>query len=124
MHRMIDRDWAERFASEWIDGWNSHDLERIFSHYTDDFEMSSPFIVEMMKVPSGVLRGKVAIRPYWTAALERKPPIKFELLGVYVGVDRIGIHYRSVGRRLAFEVLTFNAALQVTHGAAHYGEPA
>src|SRR5262245_12032938 len=82
MHRMIDRDWAERFASEWIDGWNSHDLERIFSHYTDDFEMSSPFIVEMMKVPSGVLRGKVAIRPYWTAALERKPPIKFELLGV------------------------------------------
>jgi hypothetical protein len=75
-----------------------------------------------MEVASGVLRGKAAIRPYWTWALERQPPLKFELLGVYVGIAKIGIHYRSVGRRLAFEVLTFNDALQVTRGAAHYGE--
>ena len=75
-----------------------------------------------MKVPSGVLRGKAAIRPYWSWALELQPPIKFELLGVYVGADKVGIHYRSVARRLVFEVLTFNAALQATHGAAQYGE--
>jgi len=119
---MIDRDWAERFAREWVEGWNSHDLERIFSHYVDDFEMSSPIIIERMEVASGVLRGKAAIRPYWTWGLELQPPLKFELLGVYVGVDNVGIHYRSVGRRLVFEVLTFNAALQVTHGSAPYGE--
>ena len=120
---MIDRDWGERFAHEWIEAWNSHDLERVFSHYVDDFEMSSPLIVERMKVPSGVLRGKAAIRPYWSWALERQPPLKFELLGVFAGIDRIGIHYRSVGRRLAVEVLTFNAAREVTHGAALWGDP-
>ena len=119
---MIDRAWAESFAREWIDSWNSHDLERIFSHYVDDFEMSSPFIVERMNEPSGVLRGKNAIRPYWTWGLELQPPIKFELLGVFVGVDKIGIHYRSVGRRLVVEVVTLNAARQVTHGAAVYGD--
>jgi len=120
---MIDRAWAASFAREWVEAWNSHDLERIFSHYVDDFEMSSPLIVERMKEPSGVLRGKAAIRPYWTLALQLQPLLRFELLGVYVGADRIGIHYRSVGRRLAFEVLTFNAARLVTHGAATHGEP-
>jgi len=75
-----------------------------------------------MKVPSGILRGKAAIRPYWTWGLALQPPLKFELLGVYVGFGNIGIHYRSVGRRLAVEVLTFNAARQVTHGVAHYGD--
>jgi len=121
---MIEREWAENFGREWVEAWNSHDLERIFSHYVDDFEMSSPLIVERMKVPSGILRGKAAIRPYWTWALQRQPPLKFELLGVFVGADRIGIHYRSVGRRLALEMLTFNAARLVTHGAATYGGPA
>ena len=119
---MIDPAWAESFAREWVEAWNSHDLERIFAHYVDDFEMSSPLIVERMKEPSGVLRGKIAIRPYWTWALERQPPLEFELLGVFVGADKIGVHYRSVGRRLAVEVLTFNAARQVTHGAALYGD--
>lgn len=119
---MIDRAWAESFAREWVDAWNSHDLERIFSHYVDDFEMSSPVIVEQMKEPSGVLRGKTAIRPYWTWGLQLQPPLKFELLAVFVGVDKIGIHYGSVGRRPAVEVLTLNAARQVTHGAALYDD--
>ena len=58
---MIDRTWAEQFAKEWIDAWNSHDLDRILSHYVEDFEMSSPLIIELKKDPSGVLRGKTAI---------------------------------------------------------------
>jgi hypothetical protein len=122
-HIMIEQAWAERFAREWIEGWNSHDLERIFSHYVEDFEMSSPFIVERMKEPSGVLRGKTAIRPYWSWGLQLQPPLEFELLGAYAGVDKVAIHYRSVGRSLVFEVLTLNPARLVTHGAALYGDP-
>src|SRR5438876_10821997 len=57
---MIDREWAEAFAREWVDAWNAHDLERILSHYTDDFEMASPLIVERMGVASGRLKGKEA----------------------------------------------------------------
>ncbi len=39
---MIDQQWAQAFAEDWIASWNSHDMERILAHYTDDFEMSSP----------------------------------------------------------------------------------
>ncbi|HEX5049396.1 MAG TPA: nuclear transport factor 2 family protein, partial [Gammaproteobacteria bacterium] len=42
---MITQDFAQTFAHEWIDAWNSHDLDRILSHYADDFVMSSPRIV-------------------------------------------------------------------------------
>src|SRR5260370_30626294 len=62
---MIDRDWAEAFAREWVDAWNAHDMERILSHYTDDFEMTSPLIFERKLSPNGLLKGKDAIRSYW-----------------------------------------------------------
>src|ERR1700733_11419636 len=93
---MIDRDWADSFAQEWVGAWNAHDLERIFSHYSDDFEMASPLIVQRMGVPSGRLKGKDAIRPYWHQGLAASPPLRFELLAVMVGVDSLAVLYRSV----------------------------
>lgn len=42
---MLENNFAEHFAADWIDSWNSNDLGRILSHYTDDFEMTSPVII-------------------------------------------------------------------------------
>jgi hypothetical protein len=116
--------FAQRFAREWIAAWNSHDLDRVLEHYTDDFEMRSPIIVQRVGEPSGVLRGKARVGAYWEAALKAEPPLKFELIGAYAGIQSVTIHYRSVGRRLAAEVLEFNSNCQVVRGSAHYGEPA
>ncbi len=117
---MIEKEWAKEFANEWIEAWNSHDLERIFSHYTDDFEMSSPFIVERMNEKSGTLKGKEKIRPYWQKGLEQTPPLKFELLNVLVGVESITLSYHNAKGFLAAEVLTFNNEGKVIKGNAHY----
>ena len=121
---MIDPAWADQFANEWIDAWNSHDLDRILSHYVEDFEMSSPLIIERKIDPSGILRGKPAIREYWAIGLAAVPPIKFELIDVHVGVNAIGILYRSIGRRRVIEMLTFNEDKQVIRGGGLYGGPA
>ena len=120
---MLDSHWALEFARDWIDAWNSHDLDRILSHYAQDFEMSSPLIAERMNEPSGVLKGKRAIRPYWEKGLASQPPLRFELVNVFIGVESITICYRSIGRRMAAEVLFFNAQREVVRGMAHYGEP-
>jgi len=118
----MDRAFAEAFAQEWIAAWNSHDLDRIFSHYTDDFEMCSPFIVERMNEPSGTLRGKPAIRPYWEWGLAADPPLHFELDQVLTGVESITICYRRTGKwSRAAEVLFFNGQGRVVRGVAHYG---
>ena len=121
---MIDRAWARAFAAEWIDAWNSHDLDRILSHYTDDFEMSSPLIIERMGVAEGVLRGKPSIRPYWQGGLDARPPLRFELHDVLVGVNTVVIYYRSTTRnRMVAEVLTLNGEGRVVAGAGVYGDP-
>jgi hypothetical protein len=121
---LIEQSWANEFAKEWIAAWNSHDLDRILSHYVDDFEMSSPLIIERKKDPTGVLHGKSAIRDYWAVGLTANPPLEFELIDVHVGVNTIGILYRSIGRRRVIEVLTFNENKQVTRGGGLYGGPA
>jgi hypothetical protein len=41
--------------------------------------MSSPLIIERKKDPTGVLRGKSAIRDYWAIGLAADPPLKLEL---------------------------------------------
>lgn len=70
---MIDKSKAESFASDWIAAWNSHDLQRVLSHYTEDFEFTSPFIIHIAGEPSGRLRGKSAVGAYWAKALARLP---------------------------------------------------
>jgi hypothetical protein len=121
---LLEQSWAGEFAKEWIAAWNSHDLDRILSHYVDDFEMSSPLIIERKMNPSGVLRGKVAIREYWGIGLAADPPLRFELLDVHVGINTIGILYRSIGRRRVIELLTFNENKEVIRGSGLYGGPA
>lgn len=118
---MIDSAWAHEFAREWIAAWNSHDLERILSHYTEDFEMSSPLIIERMQEPSGKLKGREQVGPYWQKGLVAMPPLKFELLDVFVSVDSIVIYYRSIHRKMVCEALFFNGQRQVVRSVAHYG---
>jgi len=120
---MIDRTWARRFAIEWIEGWNAHDLDRILSHYADDFEMCSPLIIERMGVAEGVLKGKDAVRPYWQRGLDARPPLHFELRDVLVGVNTLAIYFLSTTRnRMVAEVLTFDAHCKVIAGAGLYGD--
>ena len=115
---MIDQQWAQAFARDWIDSWNAHDMARILAHYTDDFEMSSPLIVERLGLPAGKLKGKSVVRDYWQHGMSLQPPLRFELLDVFVGVGAITIYYHSVDRKLVAETLFVNSSGKVTRGMA------
>lgn len=110
---------ANEFADHWIKAWNSHDLDEILSHYTDDFEMSSPVIIGSMGEPSGKLKGKEIIRVYWARALARYPDLSFEKLHVLEGVGSVTIIYNGV-RGLSAEVFHFNKQGKVYKAYAHY----
>ena len=116
---MIDRAFAAHFAREWIDAWNSHDLERILAHYREDFVMSSPRIAIVADEPSGVLSGKPAIGAYWKKALAATPQLRFELIETFVGADCIVLRYRGA-RGLATEVFFFDDEGHVVRAAANY----
>jgi len=116
---MIDKKFAEGFASDWIASWNSHDLNRILSHYSDQFEMSSPVIIQIVGEPSGRLKGKIAVGAYWAKALQVLPDLRFELLTILIGVDSITLYYKGA-RGLAAEVFHFGPDRKVVRAYAHY----
>ena len=116
----MDKVFAEHFATDWISSWNAHDLERILSHYADDFEMSSPVIVQVAGEPSGTLRGKAAVGAYWEKALGLIPDLQFELLSVLAGVSSITLYYKGARGRLAAEVFHFGPDNRVVRAFAHY----
>ncbi|MCW1969450.1 MAG: nuclear transport factor 2 family protein [Anaerolineae bacterium] len=116
---MITAQFGNTFADHWIEAWNAHDLDEILSHYTDDFEMSSPVIVGAMNEPSGKLKGKAMIRVYWAKALAKYPQLRFEKLHVLVGANSVTIIYTGV-RGLSAEVFHFNSQGKVYAAYAHY----
>jgi hypothetical protein len=116
---MIDQAFSEDFAREWIDSWNSHDLSRILSHYSEDFEMSSPLIIQIAGEPSGMLKGKAAVAAYWKKALQLVPDLWFERLETLVGVNSLTVYYKSA-RGLSAEVFHFGPDRQVVRAYAHY----
>jgi hypothetical protein len=117
----MDKTFAERFAAEWIASWNDHDLDSVLSHYTDDFEMSSPFIVQLAGEASGTLVGKAAVGAYWSKALQLVPDLRFELISVLTGVRSITLYYRGVNKRPSAEVFFFDDDRKVSKAVAHYG---
>ncbi|ODU49765.1 MAG: polyketide cyclase [Thiobacillus sp. SCN 63-374] len=116
---MITKAQADRVGKEWIEAWNSHDLDRILSHYSEDVVMSSPHIAVIAGEPSGVLKGKRAVGDYWRQALSRIPDLHFELLATFAGADSVAIHYNGVSGPV-IEVLFFDAGGLVERATAHY----
>ena len=111
---------AEKFAAEWIESWNSHDLDRILSHYAEDVEVTTPMIKVALGIESGTLRGKAPARRYWQAALERVPDLHFQLIECTQSVESIAIYYKSVMGKMAIEVMFFDEDGMVSRVIAHY----
>ena len=116
----MDKKFSTSFANEWIDAWNAHDIDRVLSHYTDDFEMYSPIIAKLLGEPSGVLRGKETVGAYWRKALQVVPDLKFELITVLVSIRSLVIYYKGAKGKLSAEVFEFNSTGQVVKAVAHY----
>ncbi len=112
-------DDAQAFAVEWVEAWNAHDLELILSHFSDDVTFSSPVATRIVPGSGGVIQGKAALRDYWREGLRRIPNLRFDIEGVYVGVEALVINYRNQDDRLVCEVLFFDGTL-VTKGLGAY----
>jgi len=86
-------------AQEWIDAWNSHDLERIMAHYADDVELVSPIVIELTGRSDGTVRGKAALRDYFARGLRAYPTLHFDFMRLYPGVRSCVVEYRSIRAR-------------------------
>ena len=121
---MITAQEAQRFSDAWIGAWNSHDVEAILAHYREDVTFTSPFTVEVVGAPDGVVRGRADLRDYFTRGLAAYPELHFKPIAALAGVDSVVLHYHSVGGREAMEVMELDADGLVRRVSAHYTDPA
>jgi ketosteroid isomerase-like protein len=119
----MTREFASRFAQEWIDGANQKNFERVLALYSDDVEVLSPFIRLVAGEPSGRLVGKDKLRNYWTASLTKRAELHFELIEVFVGAGSVSLHCVNRGQR-ALETFSFDDRGLVARSNAHYLEAA
>lgn len=117
---MIGRNEAEKFAKEWIQAWNSHDLEAILAHYSENIVFFSPFVKKLLGEGSGRLLGKEALRNYFARGLAAYPELRFELREVFLGMGALILRYRSVGGLEAAEYMALGEGAQVVEARAHY----
>ena len=108
---------AHEFAQGWLAAWNAHDVDAVLSHFADDVTFTSPIAARIVDGSEGVIRGKAALRSYWTEGIRLVPDLQFELVGIYAGIDTLVINYRNQTGGLVNEVLRFDGPLVVEgHG--------
>jgi hypothetical protein len=111
---------AARFAREWIDAWNSHDIERILLHYADGVTYHSPFVARLAGNVDGALQGKAALSEYFVAGLAAYPDLRFRLRAFYVGVGSVVLEYDSVSELIAAETFVLDASARAIQVFCHY----
>ncbi|WP_299963334.1 nuclear transport factor 2 family protein [uncultured Roseobacter sp.] len=116
---MSDTD-VQAFARAWQAGWNSHDLDRILAHYSDDVLFHS--LKARAVTGSGEICGKAALRAYWAQALVAQPDLLFTVEDVFAGHEMMVITYRNHHRVLAAETLYFGLDGLVNRAAACHAE--
>jgi len=113
---------ARRFATEWIESWNSHDLDRILAHYAENVALTSPIAAKLLNVADGTVKGKAALGSYFRKGLEAFPQLRFELIEVMWGLSSIVLHYRNQAGTKSAEFMEFDSAGKVTRVVANYSD--
>lgn len=117
---MITEKQAHSFANNWIKSWNAHDLEQVMSHYDDNVEYFSAFLLKLTDNKSGFLHGKENVKKYLAKGLEAYPNLHFKLINVFLGVASVTLQYESVNNLIAAEVFEINEKGLVSRVQCHY----
>ena len=120
---MITKAFAEEFARDWINDWNAHDLEKILTHYADDFVIETPMAFVLLPESKGIVSGKYKVREYWQIGLNKNKKPEFKMIDLLIGVNSLTIYYinNATGKK-AVEVMSFNNQKKVNKALVNYSE--
>jgi ketosteroid isomerase-like protein len=120
----VDQRHATDFAARWERDWNAHDLDALLAHFAEDVVFTSPVAAQLLPDCDGVIRGRDALRDYWSRALGLIPDLRFVVEGVYAGIDAVVINYRNHAGNRVCEYLAFADGLVVSGHATYQTDAA
>ena len=115
---------ADTFAARWAAAWNRRDIEPVLEHFEDDVIFTSPTAHAVTGVRT--VRGKEALRAYWSAALAGIRSLRFIVDRVLWDPQtrELAIIYTSEidgSTKRVSENLTFNLAGRVVSAEVFHG---
>ena len=119
---MISQEKAGEMADNWLQAWNSRDIDQIMAHYADGIEFISPFIKALLSKHDCKIKGKPALKAYFLQGLAKYPSLNFQIINVLPGVGSFTLIYKSVNNLLAAEVMEVDTNGKVVRVLAHYSE--
>ncbi|KAG2423893.1 hypothetical protein HXX76_014946 [Chlamydomonas incerta] len=123
-------DSARKLAEEWIAAWNARDLEAVMSHYAPEVAFESPRVAAAFQAtkgqvgsPDGLLRGVVALRPYFAQGISALPDLRLELKQVLEGPPGgwYGVQYTRETGATVLETVRLAAAEPAAVGGSGGG---
>lgn len=118
---MLTGEWVKEFSQEWVRSWNAHDLDAILSHYAEGVVLTSPVAARLLGDPSGNVRGKAALRAYFSKGLAAYPDLKFELVDVMSGLSSVVLYYTNQVGKKTGEFMEIDGDGKVVRVVANYG---
>lgn len=118
---MLTEENARKLAAHWVRAWNSHDLAEIMSHYAEDVVLVSPTAARILNDPLGTVRGKDALRAYFTKGLEAYPNLRFDLLDLMWGLSSVVLYYVNQKGITTGEFMELDSNGKVVRVVANYG---
>ena len=120
----MNREEIEAFAMQWADAWNNRDHEKVLAHFHEEINFTSPTALAVVGMPT--VKGKNALRAYWTKALSRVETLRFNIERLVWDPERreLAIIYTSeingnskkVSENLAFNDNDLVITAEVFHG--------
>ncbi len=117
---MLTEEKAKELASHWVQSWNSHDLDKIMSHYEDDVVLISPVAAKILNDPTGTVLGKEALRSYFKKGLEVYPDLSFQLIDVLWGLNSVVLYYVNQKGTKTGEFMEVSSRGKVSKVIANY----
>jgi hypothetical protein len=93
-----DMTLSENIASQWLEAFNEHNLDKLLALYDLDAKHFSPKLLVRKPESKGLVVGVNALREWWEDALIRLPNLHYKPVSITGNNERVFMEYiRQVG---------------------------
>jgi ketosteroid isomerase-like protein len=116
----METEKVQSLVEDWIDAWNSRDLDRIMRHYAPSVVFEASTVVHRWGRPDGTLRGVDELREHFRKGLEIAPNLHFELEEVFTAPSGYAAFYRRDNGNRVLDVVEMDNSSKATKVKAFY----
>jgi predicted ester cyclase len=120
MGTVMTKEEAWKLATDWVEAWNAHDLDRILVHYEDDVALTSPAAARLLGTADGRVMGKDDLRAYFQRGLEAFPELHFRLEDVLWGLNSVVLYFINQRGTHTAEFMELSPGGKVARVVANY----